>query len=309
MIFWVGITDDDWFEYLSSIKPDEVNFWQPGSTPPKKMKPGTLFLFKLHSPRNYIVGGGFFVRFTTLPLFLAWEALEQKNGVKDYSSFIKIISTHRKKRKESTNSGTNIGCNILTQPFFFSEQEWIPIPGNFKLSVQRGKTYDTNEQYGVDLWDAVKDRLARIPGMKAEVEDDDYERYGSEYLTRARLGQGSFRILVTDAYHRRCAVTNEKTLPALEAAHIKDYSQSGPHRTNNGLLLRADIHRLFDDGYVTIDPDLKFIVSSRVKEQFENGKEYYRFDGKKLQNLPESLSEMPCEEFIRWHNEQRYERI
>ena len=101
----------------------------------------------------------------------------------------------------------------------------------------------------------------------------------------------------------------KKTLPVLEAAHIKDYSQSGPHRTNNGLLLRADIHRLFDDGYVTIDPDFNFLVSKRVKEQFENGKEYYRFDGKKLQNLPESLNDLPSEEFIKWHNEQRFEHV
>lgn len=93
------------------------------------------------------------------------------------------------------------------------------------------------------------------------------------------------------------------------SVHIKDYSQSGPHRTNNGLLLRADIHRLFDDGYVTIDPDLKFVVSSRVREQFENGHEYYRFHGARLQNLPESLSDMPSGEFIKWHNEERFERI
>ncbi len=99
------------------------------------------------------------------------------------------------------------------------------------------------------------------------------------------------------------------TLPVLESAHIKDYSETGPHRTSNGLLLRADIHRLFDDGYVTIDPEYNFLVSRRAKEQFENGREYYRFHGQKLQNLPESLSDLPSEEFIKWHNEVRYERM
>ena len=304
MIFWVGITDDDWFAYLSSIKPDEVNFWQPGPTPLRKMDPGTLFLFKLHSPRNFVVGGGYFVRFTRLPCFLAWEAFREKNGVKSLQELVDRMTHYR---KSPQTKGSEIGCNILTEPFFFPEQDWVPIPENWSAPIQRGLTYDTNDRYGADLWAQVKQRIKNT--VSIGINDFPEQRYGNEYLARARLGQGSFRVLVTDAYHRRCAVTNEKTLPVLEAAHIKDYSQSGPHRTNNGLLLRADIHRLFDDGYVTIDPDLKFIVSSRVKEQFENGKEYYRFHGQKLQNLPESLSDLPSGEFIKWHNEQRYEHV
>ena len=51
---------------------------------------------------------------------------------------------------------------------------------------------------------------------------------------------------MTDAYERRCAVTGEKTLPVLEAAHIRPYALLGPHRVNNGLLLRSDLHKLFD---------------------------------------------------------------
>ena len=47
-------------------------------------------------------------------------------------------------------------------------------------------------------------------------------------------------------------MTRERTLPALEAAHIKPYNDSGPHDVRNGLLLRSDIHKLFDTGYVTI---------------------------------------------------------
>ena len=56
MRFWVGITDGDWFETLRRLHPDEVNFWQPSDRPPRTMEPGRPFLFKLHSPRNYIVG-------------------------------------------------------------------------------------------------------------------------------------------------------------------------------------------------------------------------------------------------------------
>jgi len=53
---------------------------------------------------------------------------------------------------------------------------------------------------------------------------------------------------VTDAYTRRCAITGEKTLPALQAGHIRPHAKSGPHEIRNGLLLRSDLHNLFDLG-------------------------------------------------------------
>lgn len=44
VIFWVGVTDKDWFDYLAVLQPDEVNFWQPSATPPtKRLNPGDLF--------------------------------------------------------------------------------------------------------------------------------------------------------------------------------------------------------------------------------------------------------------------------
>lgn len=56
-------------------------------------------------------------------------------------------------------------------------------------------------------------------------------------MSKHRLGQGAFRIVVTDAYRRRCAITGEKTLPVLEAAHIIPNAENGPHIVTNGLLL------------------------------------------------------------------------
>lgn len=70
----------------------------------------------------------------------------------------------------------------------------------------------------------------------------DQARFGEPFLIRPRLGQGAFRVLVTDLYRRRCAVTRERTLPALEAAHIRPYGSGGAHEASNGLLLRRDIH-------------------------------------------------------------------
>lgn len=81
MKLWAGVTDKDWYEYLALQRPDEVNFWQPSGTRTfKVLQPGEPFLFKLHSPDNFIVGGGFFVRYSALPASLAWDAFARKNG-------------------------------------------------------------------------------------------------------------------------------------------------------------------------------------------------------------------------------------
>jgi putative restriction endonuclease len=76
---------------------------------------------------------------------------------------------------------------------------------------------------------------------------------------RPRLGQGTFRIATIQAYERACAVTGEHSLPALEAAHIRPFAEGGTHDVSNGLLLRADLHRLFDRGYVTVTPKLEHL--------------------------------------------------
>jgi predicted restriction endonuclease len=67
-------------------------------------------------------------------------------------------------------------------------------------------------------------------------------------------------------------VTGERTLPVLDAAHIKPYDQGGPHDPRNGLLLRTDLHRLLDSGHATVTPDLRFWVSERIREEFMNGR-------------------------------------
>lgn len=125
-------------------------------------------------------------------------------------------------------------------------------------------------------------------------------------MTRARLGQGAFRVLITEAYTRRCAMTGEKTLPVLQAAHIKPYGESGSHYLSNGLLLRSDLHILFEGGYVTVNPDLAIEVSKRIKEEFSNGKEYYALHGKPLAIIPTTSTDRPSADFLDWHNAHVY---
>jgi len=301
MRFWVGVTDKAWFEHLLARAPDEVNFWQPSSRRLATfLEPGVPFLFKLHAPDNYIVGGGFFVRFSALPARLAWEAFGENNGVDNYPSLRQRVELYR----GAIKGDPEIGCNILNKPFFFDRSDWIPVPASWAPNIVRGRTFDTEANEGLTLWNTVADRLRERAAMAPEATEP--QRYGADYLAHARLGQGAFRVLVTDAYHRRCAITGERTLPVLEAAHIRPYAETGPHLISNGLLLRSDLHILFDEGYVTVTEDLCVQISDRIKEEFENGREYYQHRGKPLVMVPGGQNERPAAEFLRWHNEHRY---
>lgn len=304
---WVGVTDKNWFDLLSGLRPDEVNFWQPsGSRNFRVLQPGEPFLFKLHAPDNFIVGGGSFVRYSAFPASLAWDAFREKNGV---NSLEELRTRIRRYRSTNIEIDPIIGCNVLAQPFFLDRDRWIPIPGSFALNIVTGKSYDTATEDGAALWEQV--RMALVAGSTIREPEGGYEiggqeRFGEAYLARGRLGQGAFRVLVTDAYQRRCAVTGERTLPVLEAAHIKPYALSGPHRVNNGILLRSDLHKLFDLGYVTVTPDLRLEVSKRLKVEWENGREYYAYHGRELQVRPSSPNSLPGADYLRWHNEQRF---
>lgn len=308
MKFYVGITDYDWFITLQTEKCDEVNFWKPGGkTNFKVLDEGDLFLFKLHSPNDYIVGGGFFLKFSILPSSLAWEAFGVANGAQSLKALNERIYKYKKTNRQ-TDPDPNIGCIILTMPFYFEQKDWIPIPSDWGRSIVQGKTYDTQNVTGRNLYKLIMERLEWQRSIDAGYlgEVSQTNRYGNEQIIKPRIGQGAFKVLITDAYQRRCAITGEKTLPVLEAAHIKPYSLNGPHEINNGLLLRRDFHTLFDRGYLTVDKNLTIEVSHRIKEDFGNGREYYAHHGSKLLVLPEREEQLPDPYFLEWHNQNVY---
>ncbi len=298
----IAVTDGEWFETLRR-QPDlpEVNFWAPSAAGFRALQPGELFLFKLHAPRNMIVGGGVFAYSNKLPCSLAWEAFGVANGARTAQEMRARIAKYRKV-DPADRSDFEIGCRILTQPFFFEEQDWFPVPPSWAPNIVSFKTYNTDTPEGLALWEAIAERIGRpqAPGVA-----ESPTRFGKPQIIHPRLGQGAFRILVTDIYRRRCAITGEKTLPALEAAHIRPYSDGGDHEAQNGLLFRRDIHSLFDAGYVTVSPDLRFNVSRRIREEFENGRHYYELHGQTIMT-PATRDQQPDRSALAWHNEYRF---
>ena len=304
MKYFVGITDEQWFHFLAEETPDEVNFWRPRDKSQfRAIREGAPFLFKLRSPNNYIVGGGFFVRHLFLPVSLAWDAFGIKNGAETFDRFFQSIMRLNK----SGEVNPTIGCTILTEPFFFRREDWIPIPQDWSSNIVKGKSYDTDETVGAALWDAVQERRVSANMYEGElVIQEPATAYGKTIEIRSRIGQGAFRAMVTDSWRRRCGITGEKTLPVLEAAHIKPYALSGPNLTSNGLLLRSDMHILFDKGYITISKSNHVEVSKRIREEYENGKEYYAYHGRLLHHLPGYPADRPSVKFLEWHQQEVY---
>jgi putative restriction endonuclease len=308
MKYWVGVTDNGWFDYLSKARVDEVNFWQPrGKVSFAGLQPGSPFLFKLKRPYNHIAGGGYFVKSTSLPLSIAWETFGSKNGAVSRNVFESMI---RKFIVDPSVRDPEIGCTVLSEPFFWPQELWIPEPTGFAGNIVRGRYYETTTPIESHLWNQVQERISGCIGKSSKniiAEPEPAERYGAPVLMKPRLGQGAFRVVVTDAYRRKCALTGESTLPVLEAAHILPFAENGPHDVSNGLLLRSDFHKLFDLGMITVTPEYRIEVSPRIREEWFNGKAYYRLHGQELPNLPESLAERPASEFLRWHNENRFQ--
>jgi putative restriction endonuclease len=314
---FVAVTDHDWFRFLSAQKDlDEVNFWQPGGPiPPKQLPVGAPVLLKLHKrDGGGIAGFGRFARFEPLPVWLAWEAFEHKNGLPDFRSFCKAIDTRRAPSRHTGPIEDHvIGCLMLSTPIFLPLPDAVEPPHDWSDNIVRGKYYDLADGEGARIWSDLQSRLRFHPAVHEHLPPGfPAERYGEPMLVRPRLGQGIFRVAVTVAYDRACAVTGEHSLPALEAAHIKPFGEGGEHAVPNGLLMRSDLHRLFDKGYVGVAPEragdapeYRFLVSRRLRDDFENGRSYYPLHGR-LIHLPAAAGDQPDPAALEWHLNARF---
>ncbi len=305
---YVAVTDPDWFRFLSQQPGiDEVNFWRPGGgTSFKALSLGAPLLFKLHWPDNYIVGGGFFASYSRLPVSIVWETFGLKNGAQTYAEMRRRIEFY-KKTAPNSREDYEIGNIVLQDPFFIPREHWIPAPSDFAKSVVQGKGYDLGQPVGRALWDRI---LATGAVTSREVAERPTEvggaMYGEAQRGRVRLRQGAFRVMLTDAYGRKCAISGEKALPVLEAAHIMPVSEGGQHRLDNGLLLRSDVHTLFDRGYITVTPDHRVLVAAKqLKEDFDNGEPYVPFHGTRIL-VPDRDIDRPSREQLQWHNEKMF---
>jgi putative restriction endonuclease len=304
----VAITDTDWYRFLLA-HPEiaEVNHWKPSARRGFRALPFSPLLFKLKAPHYAICGFGWFAQFSVLPDWLAWETFGLGNGCSSFEAMkARIAEIRQRIRYDLATGSDDIGCIQLVSPVFFPPEAWIPQPADWHIRTQTPTRYDLTTGEGRRVWEACLAVAAQLPARVTatgpSVVLGPTARYGSPVLVQPRLGQNTFRIAVLDAYGRACSVTNEHSLPALDAAHIRPYSESGPHEVRNGLLLRADLHRLFDKGYLTVTPELRLEVGKRLKHDFKNGRSYYPLHGSTVR-LPASSVLNPAPEFLSWHSQ------
>jgi putative restriction endonuclease len=306
LIGTVAITDEGWYGFLAEHpEVTELNFWTPSARRSFRAPQFSPFLFKLRAPYNAVCGFAYFAQFSTLPDWLAWESFGLGNGCGSFTEMRgRIMRIRARIRYDERTGSDDIGCIQLVSPTFFPRELWIPQPSDWQPRTQTAVKYDLAAGEGRRVWESCLEQartfsLATRPSPYP-VSLERPSRYGDPRLVRPRLGQATFRIAVLDAYGRACAVTQEHSLPALESSHIRSYAQEGPHEICNGLLLRADLHRLFDTGYVTVTPDLRFEVGSRLRADYKNGRSYYPLHGARLR-VPSAAAHQPQQDFLEWH--------
>lgn len=308
---FVGVTDRDWYSqlYASGPEHDEVNFWFPSAgTGFGAVQSGEFFVLKTHVERrfpelsNRLVGVGVFSGYARLRLSEAWQWFGTGNGVYSEIDLRDRIERYRRTPIERL-ADPEIGCVLLRDVLLFAPEKSLPSSQDFSANIVRGKTYDLDllDRSHPVVW-AVTKYLA--PGsndldLEARALVQQQTR-GAARLVIPRVGQRAFRALVAEAYHHRCALTGDKVRPVLEAAHIVPVGTGGQHRIDNGVLLRSDMHTLFDRGYIGIDSRHNLRVSPALREQFGNGDWLYAREGTPI-TLPDRRAERPNPEYLDWH--------
>jgi putative restriction endonuclease len=275
----------------------------------KAMAPGTPVFFRLKAPVNKIAGYGFFAHFILLELEEAWAMFGDKNGDPDRQRFLTRIGRYRGlDLLDPRTERAPIGCTILRVAQFWPPERWIEwgAARGWSANIVQGKT-ETDEANASRLraeleYDAVVAPEEFAP--RFELIDTDERLFVFANSVR-REGQGTFRTRLLSAYGGRCAITGERTLPVLDAAHIQSYLGPRSNHLQNGLLLTKEFHALFDEGYVTVTPEHVVRVSRRIRERWNNGRRYYEFD-KQLLREPESKDALPSPDALAWHNRHKF---
>ncbi|MEV0187196.1 HNH endonuclease signature motif containing protein [Kitasatospora purpeofusca] len=136
---------------------------------------------------------------------------------------------------------------------------WVDMAGALPGSVLR-QLCDKPSQHSIRAmrWERLQTALAGV-GVTASVTIAEQARRTitgghRERVVRARVGQAEFRARLLERHGPVCAFTGPAPATVLEAAHLYSYAANGAHHDDGGLLLRRDVHRLFDLGHIAVDP-------------------------------------------------------
>jgi HNH endonuclease len=247
-------TTPTWFDQLALIKPERVAFWQPTPARPARIAPGERWYFKeLGAPR--ILGYGEFVGWEQLS---ALELFGKYGAACGYASVPELVGAFRVFDPD-VDEHTPIG-NVILENFTPFDPP-LPLDNvNLKdLTVRfvylEGPDPIASYVAGLRPSAAIAPFTLRDSGLAKRV----------AAARKVRVGQAAFRRLLIDVYGPVCALTGPQLEETLQAAHIQPYVDAESNHLSNGLVLRADMHVLFDLGLVTLTADMHIRVSTALQ--------------------------------------------
>ena len=301
-MFAVAPTDLDWFQQLRTdgVKGDVINFWTPTPWNISRLQVNDKLYFMLKSPIRKIGGFGKFVEYKNMKASEAWRKYGRDNGVENLSQLISRTDKYKAKHtKKNLIPDPVIGCILLKDPEFYD---------NDNLKTDKSEGIDFPKQvvkikYFRKREKKVQNEKEREIEVKKAFELVDSSKSKRKQLTqKERKGQAAFRRDILKIYNNSCAITEIKQKEVLEAAHIQGYVNEESNNVQNGICLRVDIHKLFDNGLISINNDYRVIVSSMLKST-----EYERIDGKKIK-LPNNKMHYPSANALENHNKQVFRK-
>jgi putative restriction endonuclease len=283
-MFAISPTDNSWFEFLKANEYNSyINFWTPTPWNIRKLKQGDRWYFLLKSPIRKIGGFGEFHEYKNLTANNAWQEFGQRNGRSEKDQFVSSIQSYID--KNSKNYGNipidintyEIGCIVLNNCEFWDEEKFQTLEEqelDFSDQIVKYKYFETDTPFtNTNTYDSFT------------VLNESREEYRRS--VNQRKGQGEFKGKILKAYCNACCISGETCPELLEAAHLQSYLSENSNHVQNGILLRVDLHRLFDCGLLYIDEDYIIHISSILTNEL-----YTKFQGHKI-SLPQNEENHP----------------
>jgi putative restriction endonuclease len=292
-MFAIATTDLSWFEHVrSGHMGPAVNFWTPTPWGVKGLQPGDRLYFMLKAPIRKVAGFGSFIRYTDMTASEAWAAYGLGNGVDSLLGLVRKIESFAEKRSKGYVSTENpiIGCIELSDVVALDDADFITpdqIGLSFPNQVVKLKYFSGVDPIAahVSLSEKSVARFVLIQGEPSR----------KPTLRKDRKHQSAFRQEILANYAHRCCITSERVVELLEAAHIQPYIDERSNHSQNGLCLRVDLHRLFDEGLISVTSRNTVAVSDHLA-----GTSYAGLEGATV-SLPVDVLVKPSPEALGFH--------
>lgn len=195
---------------------------------------------------------------------IAWETFGVANGVASMAEMGRRVRALRR----DDGRDDRVGCVVLSGVTILPPELRPAAPADFQSNTVRGAGFDLTLGDPKRAWDQLLALSAPTPFASPIISVPG--GYHDPAFAKARRGQGAFRLMVMDSYDRRCAITGERTLPVLEAAHIKPFAGEQTHEVANGKVDAIGsppaVRSRARDGRRTPDLPREFVDRARLLE-------------------------------------------